>query len=298
MGAKPLRPEERPTRPTKVGGFWINRTDVTNADFAQLAKATGHVILGKGPLDPKAYPGLGPQQLRPAAIVSVGADPPAGSDPSQWRRVIPGAHWRRPKGPGSSIAGQDNLPVVQIGWADAVAYAHWLGRDLPTEAECEYAAQGEGGPTLFIWGDRPLDPNHPRGQCMAGRIPQPGLRCGRLERVRPHPWLFPGQRLWPLWHGGQCLELDQGLVLPKPGFRRSGQSIEARRRRGRRSGRAAPRDQRRIVSVFAQLPLPPRRPGGRNHRHGRQPHRLSDDVGQCCESRPWRLRGRRTTSLG
>lgn len=73
MGAKPLRPEEGLRRPTKVGGFWIDRTDVTNADFAQFVQATGYVTLDERQLDPKAYPDLGPQQLRPPAIVFVGA---------------------------------------------------------------------------------------------------------------------------------------------------------------------------------------------------------------------------------
>ncbi len=171
MGAKPLRSEEGPPRATRVAGFWIDRTDVTNADFARFVQATGYVTLAERPLDPKAYPGLGPEQLRPSAIVFVGADQPAGSDPGQWWRVIPGANWRHPKGPGSSIAGQDNLPVVQIAWADAVAYAHWLGRELPTEAEWEYAAQGGRGPTRFIWGDRPLDPKRPQANVWQGVFP-------------------------------------------------------------------------------------------------------------------------------
>jgi sulfatase modifying factor 1 len=171
MGAKPLRPEEGPPRPTRVAGFWIDRTDVTNADFARFVKATGYVTLAERPLDPKAYPGLRPEQLRASGIVFVGADQPAGSEPGRWWRVIPGADWRHPKGPGGSIVGHDDLPVVQIAWADAIAYAHWLGRDLPTEAQWEYAAQGGRGPMRFIWGDQPLDPDHPQANVWQGVFP-------------------------------------------------------------------------------------------------------------------------------
>ena len=171
MGAKPMRPEEGPPRLTRVGSFWIDRTDVTNAQFARFVAATGYVTLAEKPLDPKAYPGLSSGQLKPSAIVFVGSDRPAGSDPSQWWRVESGADWRHPKGPGSSIEGQETLPVVQIGWDDAVAYAHWLGRDLPTEAEWEFAAQGGKGATRFVWGDAPIDSAHPQANVWQGVFP-------------------------------------------------------------------------------------------------------------------------------
>jgi formylglycine-generating enzyme len=171
MGARPLRPEEGPPRVTRVGAFWIDRTDVTNAQFARFVAATGYVTLAERPLDPKAYPQFSGDQLKPSGIVFVGADGPAGSDPSQWWRAMHGADWRHPKGPGSSIAGEDSLPVVQIGWEDAMAYARWLGRDLPTEAEWEYAAQGGKGATRFVWGDAPFDPKHPQANVWEGVFP-------------------------------------------------------------------------------------------------------------------------------
>jgi len=172
QGAKPLRAEEGPPRTTRVGRFWIDRTDVTNADFARFVRATGYVSQAERPLDPKAYPGLSGDQLRPSAIVFVGADAPPGADPSQWWRVIPGANWRHPLGPGSSIVGKDALPVVQVGWDDAMAYARWLGRDLPTEAEWEYAAQGGRGPARFVWGDQPFDDRHPQANVWQGVFPR------------------------------------------------------------------------------------------------------------------------------
>jgi sulfatase modifying factor 1 len=171
MGARPMRQEEGPPRRTRVSAFWIDRTDVTNAEFARFVAATGYVTQAERPLDPKAYPQLSGDQLKPSAIVFVGSDQPRGADPGQWWRVVQGANWRHPKGPGSSITGQDALPVVQIGWDDAMAYAGWLGRDLPTEAEWEYAAQGGKGATRFVWGDEPLNPDKPQANVWEGVFP-------------------------------------------------------------------------------------------------------------------------------
>jgi sulfatase modifying factor 1 len=171
MGARAMRPEEGPPRPTRVGGFWIDRTEVTNADFARFVAATGYVTLAERPLDPKAYPQLSGDQLQPSGIVFAGEGAVSGANPGQWWRVVPGADWRHPQGPASSIAGRDAWPVVQVGWDDAMAYARWLGRDLPTEAEWEYAAQGGKGATRFVWGDAPLDARHPQANVWEGAFP-------------------------------------------------------------------------------------------------------------------------------
>jgi formylglycine-generating enzyme required for sulfatase activity len=171
QGAAPQRREEGPPRQTTVGSFWIDATEVTNDDFARFVKATGYVTLAERPMDPKAYPGLSGDQLKPSAIVFVGAANPTTSDPGQWWRVVQGADWRHPQGPGSSIAGKGDRPVVQVAYPDALAYAKWLGRDLPTEAEWEYAARGGLKGAEYTWGDQPLDPQKPQANIWQGPFP-------------------------------------------------------------------------------------------------------------------------------
>jgi formylglycine-generating enzyme len=170
QGAAPQRPEEGPPRETRVGSFWIDRTEVTNAQFARFVDATGYVTLAERPLDPKAYPNLSGDQLKPSAIVFMGDRPDAIQN--GWWQVVQGANWREPEGPGSSIAGKPNHPVVQIAYDDALAYARWLGRDLPTEAEWEYAARGGLKGAAYSWGDQPLDMNKPQANVWQGPFPQ------------------------------------------------------------------------------------------------------------------------------
>jgi sulfatase modifying factor 1 len=170
MGAAPARPEEGPPRSVKVKGFWIDRTEVTNAAFARFVATTGYRTAAELPLDPKRYPGLTAEQRRPASLVFVGAESRS-DDPGQWWRIVPGADWRHPSGPGSSIAGKDAWPVVHIAWPDALAYARWLGRDLPTEAEWEYAARGGLAAKRYVWGDQPQTNAAPRANTWQGVFP-------------------------------------------------------------------------------------------------------------------------------
>ena len=169
MGAKPMHPEEGPPRETTIAPFWIDRTEVTNRDFALFVAATHYVTLAEQPLDPAAYPGLASDLLKPSSLVFV-PNENARAGPSDWWKIIPGADWRHPKGPDSSLDGLDDLPVVHIAWADAMAYAAWLGRDLPTEAEWEYAARGGIDGAAYEWGDDPRQ-DKPRANTWQGVFP-------------------------------------------------------------------------------------------------------------------------------
>ncbi|RLK58756.1 formylglycine-generating enzyme family protein [Actinokineospora cianjurensis] len=154
MGSDDHYPEEAPVHEVGVAGFWIDRTTVTNRDFARFACDTGHVTVAERAPDPSAYPDVDPCSLVPASVVFV---PPSGPvdtrDNHNWWHYVPGANWRRPAGLGSSIRRIPDHPVVHLAWDDAVAYAAWAGKDIPTEAEWEYAARGGLDRKPYAWGD-------------------------------------------------------------------------------------------------------------------------------------------------
>jgi formylglycine-generating enzyme required for sulfatase activity len=154
MGSDHHYREERPAHKVAVSGFWIDETTVTNADFADFVAATGYVTVAERPLDPADYPGADPRMLAPGSLVFRMTDGPVDlTDYRNWWAWTPGACWRHPEGPGSDIAGREKHPVVQIAFEDAAAYAAWAGKDLPTEAEWEFAARGGLDGAEFAWGD-------------------------------------------------------------------------------------------------------------------------------------------------
>ena len=135
-------PEEGPVSKAHVGGFWMDNHEVTNAEFAAFVHATGYVTQAEKPVDPDTHPGLAPDMLKPGAMVFFMPKSVEGMENiSQWWRYVPGADWRHPAGPGSSIVGRENYPVVEVTHDDALAYARWKGRDLPSETEWEWAAR-------------------------------------------------------------------------------------------------------------------------------------------------------------
>lgn len=156
MGSEQFYPEEAPLRRVAVDGFWIDETPVTNRQFARFVEETGYTTVAEIAPDPKDYPGMLPEIAKAGSLVfHKTATPVDTSDPSNWWRFEFGADWRHPLGPDADIDALDlwDHPVVQIAYADAEAYAKWAGKDLPTEAEFEYAARGGLEGKEYAWGD-------------------------------------------------------------------------------------------------------------------------------------------------
>jgi formylglycine-generating enzyme required for sulfatase activity len=152
MGSDGHYEEEAPAHKVRVDGFWIDRHTVTNREFRRFVDATGHVTLAERPVDPEEYPGADPSKLAPASVVFRKA--PKGVDLRRvtWWDYVPGADWRHPRGPASSLQGLWDHPVVQVSFDDAMAYAAWAGKTLPTEAEWECAARGGLEGAEYVWG--------------------------------------------------------------------------------------------------------------------------------------------------
>jgi len=186
MGSDDHYPEEAPAHRVTVDAFWIDRTSVTNRQFERFVFATGHKTSAEIPPDPKHYPGALPDMLHAGSLVFMH---PASTfdlrDWSRWWSLMKGADWRHPHGPRSSIDGSDDHPVVHVSHSDALAYARWAGKELPTEAEWEFAARGGIDGAEFAWGDEFTPGGRHMANTWQGDFPLKNLHLDGYDRTSP-----------------------------------------------------------------------------------------------------------------
>jgi len=186
MGSLDFYSEERPLRRATAGDLWFDEHPVTNAQFRRFVADTGHVTVAERAPDPADFPGADPADLVPGSQVFVGTPGPVPLD--DWRRWwawVPGADWRHPEGPGSTLHGRELHPVVHVGFEVATAYAAWAGKELPTEVGWEHAARGGLDRATYPWGTEFM----PGGKIMAntwhGLFPYENLRLHGFTRTSP-----------------------------------------------------------------------------------------------------------------
>jgi formylglycine-generating enzyme len=185
MGSDRHYPEEAPAHRVTVDPLWIDRTPVTNRQFRRFVKATGYVTVAEIAPDPKDYPGALPHMLKPGSLVFAQTRHPVDlGDWHQWWRFRFGANWRRPYGPKGGIA-LDDHPVVHIALRDAEAYAAWAGKELPTEAEWEFAGRGGLDGMEFAWGDELTPAGRHMANTWQGVFPHQNLAEDGYARTSP-----------------------------------------------------------------------------------------------------------------
>lgn len=186
MGSDQHYVEERPVHRVTVDGFWMDRYPVTNARFSSFVESTSHVTFAEVPPNPADYPGALPDMLYAGSLVFIKPDGPVDRRHiGNWWHFLKGANWRQPQGPGSSLESRASHPVVHVAFADAEALARWEGKQLPTEAEWEFAARGGLDGAAYAWGEEFIPGGTHMANTWQGEFPWESLNEDGHEGTSP-----------------------------------------------------------------------------------------------------------------
>lgn len=192
MGSDDFYPEEKPVHRATVDGFWMDRHPVTNAEFRHFVEAMSYVTVAERPPNPADYPGVEPALLVAGSLVfrqpAIRVGP---ADFRVWWAYVPGACWRCPEGPESTVEVREHHPVVHVAYEDAEAYALWVGKELPSEAEWEFAARGGLDGAAFVWGNEFAPGGRMLANTWQGEFPWQNLDLDGFEGTSP-VGAFPG----------------------------------------------------------------------------------------------------------
>lgn len=217
MGSENFYPEERPVQKVSVDGFWIDMFTVTNEDYTRFVAATGYITVAERSLDPAVFPELPPESLAPGALVfHKTAGPVDLNNFANWWSWVPGTAWNHPYGPDSSLEGLERHPVVHVAYEDVETYAKWAGKELPTEAQWEFAARGGLEGKNFTWGDEDPSATEPLANTWQGEFPWQNLMVDLYERTSPVGSFAPnGYGLYDM--AGNVWEWTSDWYIPRRG---------------------------------------------------------------------------------